>query len=65
MVERLRKAYTRYIEAYRDYLRVRQELAILERIQLLNKKSEELIERIKKMRSQIKTNSITLATTLR
>ena len=65
MIERLRKAYTRYIEAYRDYLRVRQELAILERIQLLNKKSEELIERIKKMRSQIKTNSITLATTLR
>ncbi len=53
MVERLRKAYTRYIEAYRDYLRVRQELAIRERIQVLKMKKENLERKIKEINESL------------
>ena len=53
MVERLRKAYPRYIEAYRDYLRVRQELAIRERIQVLKMKKENLERKIKEINESL------------
>jgi len=53
MIESLKRAYTRYIEAYRDYLRVRQELAIRERIQVLKMKKENLERKIKEINESL------------